>query len=337
MDYFKRLKPTPVFEAFWHFAVERQDIFYRRLNGLPGPWTNDDILAQYKFTNAYRVLDRTSQFLITDVIGASAQKPQDMFFRILLFKIFNKIETWELLKADIGEPQYSKTIFADIDASISLALSKGIKVYSAAYIMPTRTAILQAKRKHRNHLQVLRQMMEDEVYKQIGTSSNMKQAFELIRAYPMIGDFLAYQFTTDINYSTISDFTEMEFVVPGPGAKDGIRKCFTDTASMEETDIIRLVCKHQDEEFAKRGLAFQKLGDRPLQLIDCQNLFCEISKYSRVSHPKILGITARTRIKRLFKPQNSLRTVHLPKKWGVKIDDTAILRTNSGRPLEKCL
>ena len=54
----------------------------------------------------------------------------------------------------------------------------------------------------------------------------MQEAFDLIRAYPTIGDFLAYQYVTDVNYSTVTDFTEMEFVVPGPGAIDGIRKCF---------------------------------------------------------------------------------------------------------------
>ena len=42
----------------------------------------------------------------------------------------------------------------------------------------------------------------------------------------MVGDFLAYQFITDINYSTLTDFSEMEFTVPGPGARDGIHKCF---------------------------------------------------------------------------------------------------------------
>ena len=39
--------------------------------------------------------------------------------------------------------------------------------------------------------------------------------------YPTIGDFLAYQYITDLNYSTLTNFTEMEFVVPGPGAKHG--------------------------------------------------------------------------------------------------------------------
>lgn len=337
MDYFKELKPTPVFEAFWHFAAERQAIFFRRLDGLPAPWTTDHILERYKFTNAYRVLDRASQYLVKNISNDETASRKDLFFRTLLFKIFNKIETWELLVNDLREIQYSKNIIEKIDASISKALERGVKVYSAAYIMPTRTAALRAKRKHRNHLQVLKQMMTNEVYKRIENAPGMSQAFDLIRAYPMIGDFLAYQLITDINYSPISDFTEMEFVVPGPGAKDGIKKCFAQSDFMPESSIIKLVCEHQDEEFAKRGLVFQKLGNRPLQLIDCQNLFCEISKYSRVSHPDILGIAARTRIKRLFQPQSSLRTITLPSKWGAETNDTAILRAHGGRPLEKCV
>ena len=54
----------------------------------------------------------------------------------------------------------------------------------------------------------------------------MQQEFQILKAYPMVGDFLAYQFITDINYSPLTDFSEMEFTVPGPGARDGIHKCF---------------------------------------------------------------------------------------------------------------
>lgn len=335
MDNFKRFKPTPVFEAFWYFATERQAIFFRRFNGLSAPWTTDPILSRYKFTNAYRVLDRVSQYLVENISNRTNLNPEDIFFKTLLFKIFNKIETWELLKTELGDFRYAPDIFKNIDASISKALANGNKVYSAAYIMPTRTATLRAARKHRNHLQLLKQMMADELHKRITDAKTMEQGFKLIRAYPMVGDFLAYQFITDINYSNISDFTEMEFVIAGPGAKDGIKKCFSDSDFMAEPDIIRLVCEHQEEEFSKRGLNFQTLWSRQLQLIDCQNLFCEISKYSRVSHPDILGISTRTRIKRLFQPQSSLRSITLPRKWGVSTNDTSLLRAHSECPLEK--
>ena len=81
-------------------------------------------------------------------------------------------------------------------------------------------------RKHRHHLRLLEMMMAAGVPNRLQQSPSMKRAFEVLRSYASIGDFLAYQFVTDLNYSELLNFTEMEFVKAGPGAKDGIRKVF---------------------------------------------------------------------------------------------------------------
>ncbi|MCF3706268.1 nucleotide kinase domain-containing protein, partial [Salmonella enterica] len=88
---------------------------------------------------------------------------------------------------------------------------------------------------------LLERMMEDNLAGRLENTRRMQQAFELLRAYPTIGDFLAYQFITDINYSQITNFSEMDFVIPGPGARDGIRKCFADNAGLNEAELIRLM------------------------------------------------------------------------------------------------
>src|SRR2546430_9607468 len=74
-------EPTEVYETYWRFAAERQAIFFRRLAGLPAPWTSDPILARYKFTNVYRASDRVSQYLIRHVIYRGRQDPVEAFFR----------------------------------------------------------------------------------------------------------------------------------------------------------------------------------------------------------------------------------------------------------------
>ncbi|MET0181623.1 MAG: nucleotide kinase domain-containing protein, partial [Caulobacterales bacterium] len=56
----------------------------------------------------------------------------------------------------------------------------------------------------------------------------------------------------------------------------------------------------QGREFSRLGLDFKGLYGRPLQPIDCQNLFCEISKYARVAYPAHAGVLGRTRIKQNF-------------------------------------
>jgi hypothetical protein len=89
-------------------------------------------------------------------------------------------------------------------------------------------------------------MMQDDLHLRITDLSSMQEVFELLRSYPMIGDFLAYQLAIDINYSQLTDFSEMRFVVPGPGAKDGIRKCFSDYGGLREEEIIRVVADRQE-------------------------------------------------------------------------------------------
>ena len=54
-------QPTKVFDTYWHFAAERQAIFFRRLRGMAPPWTTDAILRQHKFTNAYRASESSAQ------------------------------------------------------------------------------------------------------------------------------------------------------------------------------------------------------------------------------------------------------------------------------------
>lgn len=138
--------------------------------------------------------------------------------------------------------------------------------------------------------------------------------------YPTIGDFLAYQYVTDVNYSTVTDFSEMSFVVPGPGSIDGIRKCFADTGGLSNAEVIRFMADRQEIEFERLGLEFSDLWGRRLQLIDCQNLFCEVDKYARVRHPNIVGVSGRTRIKQKFRPLAEPIHYWYPPKWNIKTE-----------------
>ena len=310
---------TAAFDTYWRFAVERQEIFFRRLEGHPPPWTSDAILGAHKFTNAYRASDRVSQFLIRNVIYRDdlPDTATDVVFRILLFKLFNKIETWQLLERELGEITVRDFRYTRYDRVLTKAMDRGERIYSAAYIMPSGSSSFGASKKHRNHLHLLERMLRDELPKKLADLKRMHAAFDLLRSYSTLGDFLAYQFVTDINYSDVTDFTEMEFVVPGPGARDGIRKCFADTGGLSEAEVIRVMADRQEREFARLGLTFRSLFGRPLQLIDCQNLFCEVDKYSRVFHPEIEGRSGRSRIKQRFAPKQSPIRYWYPPKWGI--------------------
>ncbi|NMZ18888.1 hypothetical protein HBO08_17880 [Pseudomonas rhodesiae] len=324
------IKITEAYDTYWKFAVERQNIFFRRLEGSPKPWTEDPILSVHKFTNAYRASDRVSQYLIRNVIYRKdlPNSVNEVFFRVMLFKIFNKIETWQLLENAFGLITYEDYSFNSYDRILSQAMASGRRIYSAAYIMPPGSSTFGHSAKHQNHLKLLEMMMSDELASKLASLNKMQPAFELFKGYPTIGDFLAYQFVTDVNYSEITDFTEMDFVIPGPGARDGLRKCFEYTAGLNEAELIRLMVDNQELEFERLGLEFNSLWGRRLQLIDCQNLFCEVDKYSRVAHPDISGISGRTKIKQKFTPTGPIEFPWYPPKWKLnnKIAEDAVAR-----------
>jgi hypothetical protein len=312
-------KVSEVYESYWRFAAERQDVFFRRARGEGRPWTGNAVLSAYKFTNAYRASDRVSQYLIRHVIYRAdlPNSPREVFFRILLFKLFNKIETWELLERSFGPITFEDYRFERYDEVLAHAMRNGRRIYSAAYIMPPGSSAFGRPAKHQNHLLLLERMMEDWLPERLAQTRTMQTGFDSLRDYPTIGDFLAYQFITDINYSEITDFSEMDFVVPGPGARDGLRKCFVDPGGLNEPELIRLMADLQEREFERLGLNFQSLWGRRLQLIDCQNLFCEVDKYARVAHPQIVGRTGRTRIKQKFEPTPKPIELFYPPKWNL--------------------
>lgn len=312
-----RSSPTPsvVFDTYWRFANERQHVFFRRAAGMPGPWTDDLILQEYKFTNAYRASDRVSQYLIRRVIYDADRDFGDTFVRVLLFKIFNRIETWELIESAVGTVGLSTFKPATIAPILEQELENGRRIYSAAYIMPTGG---RTERKHIVHLELLASMVGDRLYESILSARSMRAAYELLLAYPMIGPFLAYQWITDLNYGPHLSFDEMEFVMPGPGARDGLAKCFLDLGEWTEADAVRWVAAEQENHFQRLELDFASLWGRPLQLIDCQNLFCEVDKYARVRHPHITGRTGRQRIKQRFRSDPTPIDYFYPPKWGLQ-------------------
>lgn len=312
---------TAVYDTYWRFAAERQAIYLRRLADPRGPRTADPILAEHRFTNAYRAADRVSQHLIRDVQYAPhrPQAPDEVFYRTMLFKFFNRIETWRAIEAALGPVTRTGAPPERVREVLDGEIAAGRRIYSAAYIMPSPP--FGHARKHMNHLALLARMMAEGLPARLAQAPDLRSAYEAILAFPGLGPFLACQYAIDLNYSTLTDFDEASFVVAGPGALDGIAKCFADTGGLDAEAVIHLVCARQEAEFAARGLEFPGLFGRRLQPIDCQNLFCEISKYARVAHPEVAGRSGRTKIKQRYRmAADPMPAPFFPPKWGLRTD-----------------
>jgi hypothetical protein len=315
-------QPTVVYNTYWEFAAKRQEVYFGRLRKLQGPWTTDRILAEHRFTNAYRAADRVSQFLIRNVLYAGSHGAAEAVFRTLLFKLFNKIETWQLLEKEFGELRVDSFDVTAFDRVLSDARQGGARIYSAAYIMPNAPRHDEMSLKHRTHLDLLAYILKRDLHLRMLEASSMKALYEALLSLPSIGPFLAYQYAIDLTYSEYLPFSENDFVQPGPGALNGLSKCFSSLGDYSPAEAIAWVTERQTREFVDRGLNFKTLWGRPLHLIDCQNLFCEVDKYARVAHPEFSADTGRSRIKQKYFPSGAMPRPWFPPKW--KLDTSEV-------------
>ncbi len=310
------------FQYYFYFMQERMNIFWHRYNETCNQFNNlttDPILSEYKFTNVYRVCDRVSQYLVRQVIYSPKGNfsAQDTILRILLFKIFNRIDTWEFIEHNLG---FITTQNFNI-TEISNILSERIKnrpIFSAAYLM-TGTHRNYTKGyfyKHEKWLQMLKtEIIDTPVINKMLKCKTLKELYEILIKCSFIGPFLAYQYAIDLNYSDVFDFDENSFVKAGIGAIRGIKKCFSDLDGYSYEDAIRYTADNIEKYREKYGYYFNNLFGREPTLIDLQNCFCETDKFLRVKLPELS--VGNKRIKQKFKINQTKIDLFFPPKWNL--------------------
>ena len=319
--YHKYKAPVPdksVFFYYFYFMQERMNIFWKKCEENCSSLTNDPILREYKFTNVYRACDRVSQYLINHVIYKDIDlfSAQDILLRILVFKIFNKIETWEFLEKHYGIIRCNHFDVEEISKLLSLRQQKG-PIFSNAYMMTGSHSLYnQLASKHAKWLQMVKkEFLGKGIVDEILSAGSLEEVFDLLEQCSFVGDFLAYQYAIDFNYSPYINFDENSFVKAGIGAIRGIKKCFKSIGNDYE-DAIRFTYEHLEDYRKEFGLdGFKPLPGRLPHLIDIQNCFCEIDKYLRVKMPELH--VGNKRIKQHYKMKNQPIDFGFPPKWNI--------------------
>ena len=309
-------------EAFRHyfgFMEERMNIFWRRYHGQSMPYTSDKILRNHKFTNVYRATDRVSQYLIKEVINGSDKSltEEDLLLNILVFKVFNKIDTWKYIKQhypSITVKNFNAKTLSDLLTS----RREHQPIFNGAYIMTGSSRFYTTlKYKHQRWLQMIQmEIIDEKKLTAIAKARSLEAVYFLLKECTFIGPFLAYQYAIDFNYSEVIDFSENSFVMAGIGAQRGIKKCFMSLNGYSFEDAIRYTYDNLDLYRSKYGYSFTNLFGREPKLIDLQNCFCETDKYLREKIP-ILKV-GNKRIKQRYVENSNRIQFSFPLKW--KID-----------------
>ena len=307
-----------VFRYYFYFIQERMNMFWRKCEG-SSVLTTDSILRRYKFTNVYRACDRVSQYLIRNVIYDNDDKrysSADILLRILVFKIFNKPETWEYIRQTYGEISCS-----DFDVKyLSRLLSERqthFAIFNNAYMMTgSHKRYNNLPTKHEKWLTMVKEeFLGEGIIDDVLHAKSLEEIYNILRKCSFLGSFLAYQYAIDFNYSPYINFDENSFVVAGIGAVRGIQKCFISHGNTYE-DAILYTKQHFHELQAKYGFTdFKPLEYREPSLLDLQNCFCETDKYLRVKLPDLL--VGNKRIKQIYRKTNQPIQYMFPSKWQI--------------------
>lgn len=252
---------------FGLFARERMKAYHLKQSGsvYRGPLKE---LNTVRFTNPYRMLDRVSQSLITQ-ISNHKKVDENRIVKTYVFGVFNEPSTYTLFE-DFLDGSQEETVKSVLTLYDHLK-SQEYKMFRGAYLM-NGSAPYRAYLELLPEIYRLQQFFDDTIH-------SIADLFEFFNNLRGFGNFLSYQMALMINYGLPRSFP-INFVVPGPGSARGINWMYGSTKMTEKIAIIKYITKYQDELLSAPDDQWStlRLPDHPLQENDVQNLFCEYSK-----------------------------------------------------------
>ena len=252
-----------------YWITERQNILRKKEAGESYPWTDDEILQKVRFCNVNRQDDKETKYLKEKVCLNSNLSLENKILNIILFRLFNKSETFERL----GGFPYDFATFdiMSLEDKVRQLHSEGYNLFTGAFMI---SALVRVSNKNSTYdLGALNVLNNFNAQKYIAymciKASDQQELYDTLRTFKGIGSFLAYQMFVDITYIPNCPFGRNHFVVSALGAQDGIKRIVEDYDGLTKEEIM-FYLKYRDEFF------------QTIDLSDIENCLCETSKYIRI-------------------------------------------------------
>ena len=294
-------------KRFLYWIRERHQIHRKRQAGLPYPWTDDEVLQTYFFTNPYRENDKVTRWFKTR-IRDPLNDDRRVIFATICFRWFNlphhtgAILTSPFNKAD-GLPDFdnSSCLITHWGQRALRALAairdQKQKIFTGAFMInspagkPKLEAIYDRVTAVWNDRKRLVQDLE--------SADSLKQAHKVLTRYEGLGGFMAYEVVCDLRFTyVLKDAVDINtWTNPGPGCLRGLLwleggegsiKSNSESPSMPKDFIDRMA--------ALLAICRRELRTMPeFEMREVEHSLCEYDKYNR-----LLFGTGKS--KRKFKP-----------------------------------
>ena len=236
----------PRYDAFFAYARARHEIYVRRAAGRPrSEWTRDHILSQYRFTNVFRELDKTTEWFRKNV-RAPLEEQTNVMLATVLFRMTNRIEVGEAMFRQLdldGWTAFDRFRVSGVTshlkrATVSYVGKKGPFV-TGAYIItgtpgrPKLDGVLDVVggfarkqfpfRGEDTRWSTLARHMIDNP-----GDVSLEEAWRWFAQVPHLGKFHSYEIVTDLRHTSLLDRAPdiMTWANVGPGAARGLNRVY---------------------------------------------------------------------------------------------------------------
>ena len=254
-----------------YWVTEREEIRLKKEAGEPRPWTNDPILAAYRFCNVNRDDDTVTRWIHTNW-SIPHFKHQGLAFALTVARMVNLPSTLEAL----GYPLYwDRNHFIN---TIRELKADGAKVWTSAYMI-TGGYSEGGEDKETIIARVLDQVNEKLLSRPVHYKDTLAVAADRVKS-PGIGTFLSAQVVADLKRTPqLWDAPDwMTWCGVGPGSTIGLNILYDRplTAALGANQFIREVNEVRERIRVETGLN--------LCAQNTQNCLCEFNKYYRTKH-----------------------------------------------------
>ena len=262
---------------YCYWQIERENIrLQKEVSQLPPPWTNDSILQEYKFCQVFREDDRTTRWFREHIREPMKNSP-DVFMATVIFRWFNWIPTGRtLIEHGLLKRWDRKKAIEEI--------TKQPKWITGAYIIKTPNGMDKVT----GVAECISHMWQDREYlaKEIVKTKSLEDTWTLLRDYPYMGPFMAYEVVTDLRHTYLLENAEdvLTWANAGPGAMRGLnrltgrelgysKRSHDWVAEMQE--LYKIVQTRLPAHILQRN-------DMKYEMREIEGGLCEFDKYSRI-------------------------------------------------------
>jgi len=266
---------------FWDFARERYLIRLRRGSGHPWPWTLNEILRSYRFTNVFREDDRVTSTIRTEVRDR-IKEPVRLVESLVACRLINRDENIRRIAPVLRHDGWN---FTRIKKRL-----EGVKPLLGSAYMIVSPAGLNKLDGINEIIKPIKEKLPDYVGTLEPNETTMQEAWSWFLQFPFIGPFIAYEFILDIRRTSLlgNPPDRNSWAAIGPGSARGAgwvlagKPVFHHNKKSGHEDVLLVM-----QELLRQSMTDQSkwlLEFPSLEMEDIENLLCEFDKYCRTKY-----------------------------------------------------